>query len=161
MTGVGDQLLRALGSGVRGPGPASTQPKASDPKVAFEELLRQARAGEIETGAPVSVARGAGVELSADQLARLSAAADKLEAAGATRALVLMDGRALVLDVATRTVAGVMPMDPGRPVVGVDAVLRLSDAPASAPSAPIVGTPRAEPAGLNPSLARALSGNAA
>jgi hypothetical protein len=54
----------------------------------------------------VSVASGAGVELSAEQLARLSPILDRAHAAGATRVVVLLVGLALDIDVLSRRVLG-------------------------------------------------------
>jgi hypothetical protein len=118
----------------------------------FERLLEMARDAESASGAPVRVSPGAGVELSESQMERLSRAADRLEAAGATRALVVIDGRALSLDVATRTVTGSVPLEPGRPLVGFDAILHLPESSHQAP--PVLPPP--DPSITNPSLARAL-----
>ncbi|MBM4108078.1 MAG: hypothetical protein FJ255_04610 [Phycisphaerae bacterium] len=140
-------LLRSLASGTRGPERAASP---QGPKT-FERMLELARNAELSSGAPVRLSPMAGVELTEPQLARLAEAADRLEASGATRALVVIDGRALSLDVATRTVTGSVRVEPGKPLVGFDAVLHLPEAHAVA--APVVPPPAGA---TNPSLARII-----
>jgi hypothetical protein len=72
----------------------------------FSALLADAARGRLPTGRPVRVACDPQAELCAADLLRLSAAADLAEASGARRALLLLDGRGLVLDVASRQVHG-------------------------------------------------------
>lgn len=118
-------LLNLLSSGVRavaGRAPAeAAAPGASD----FSSMFSKARAGELSTGLPVTIARNTGLELSDDQLARLAPAADRAESAGARRALVLMDGRALEIDVATRQVTREHTLGDARVVTGIDSVIDL------------------------------------
>lgn len=141
-------LLRLLASGTQGPDRAPRQAG----ELTFERLLEMARSAGPAGGAPVRISPAAGVELSEAQMARLARAADRLEEAGATRALVILDGRALSLDVATRTVTGSVALEAGRPLVGFDAILHLPDA-SNTPS-PVLQPP-ALPT-TNPSLARVL-----
>ena len=96
-------LLRAAGAS-KPAGPSAAPRPAGPSEGEFADLLRRASSGELVSGAPVSVDRGAGVELTEDQLARLSLAADKAEAEGIQNAVVMMDGAALLLDVKTRTI---------------------------------------------------------
>ncbi|MFN0011079.1 MAG: hypothetical protein ACKVS8_05470 [Phycisphaerales bacterium] len=76
----------------------------------FAAMLRKAAAGEGQSGREVMVEPGVDVELDGSQMARLSAAADVAASQGFDRALVLIDGKALVLDVEERTV--VASVDP-------------------------------------------------
>jgi len=84
----------------------TTGPRPSIETSGFEELLLLASSGEIGSGRPVQVPPSAGVDPPLDdaQIERLGAAADRAEAAGSRRSLVLLDGRGLVLDVAGRRV---------------------------------------------------------
>lgn len=110
----GPSLLQKLASGVRPEGaerPARGLLSTSGPD--FAELLAKAGEGQIISGLPVTIAKGAGVELNVEQLMRVGAAADRAQAAGADRAVVLIDGSALKLDVATRTITGPADLSPG------------------------------------------------
>lgn len=116
-----DRLAGAGGpiSGSIGSGPCAASP------IDFGAMLLSARAGEVSTGLPVTIARDSGVELTDDQLERLAHAADRAQSAGSTRALVLLDGRAIEIDVAVRQV--VREHGPGEGVIvrGIDAVVDL------------------------------------
>ncbi len=92
----------------------------------FDELLGKARAGEIASGVPIRVTKESGVTLNDSQRARLAVAADKAEAEGVGRAVVLIDGQVLSLDVPTRTITGAV--DPGKTQVqaGHDAVITVA-----------------------------------
>lgn len=141
------QLLRALGGGIRPAGP-SVPPAPAD-GLSFESLLSKARAGEVATGAPITVSRGAGVNLTDDQLARLSLAADRAEAQGATKALVLIDGMALSLDVGVRTITGAVDLASSAVHQGFDGVVTVPSSPSAAGAFPA--------AALTPLLARRSS----
>lgn len=123
----GARAAAARGAGsVRGGGGAGAVEGTGGtaPPGGFERLLAGARRGEGATGLAVANPRGAGVTLSAGQLQRLSAAADKAEAAGVTQALVLIDGQALRLDVQGRRVLGAA--DTAAAVVtGIDGVVTV------------------------------------
>lgn len=145
------QLLRMLGSGVRPmSGPADGGAGGAAAPVSFANLLQQAREGSLTSAAPVSIAHDAGVECSEDQLARLSLAADKLEAAGVRSALINIDGQQLVLDVHLRQVIGPAKANNGL-IAGIDGVMDLGDARSAsqtgAGTAP-AGTAGAQSAGL-------------
>lgn len=136
-------LLRGLGSGVRPAGVESAQAKGAQviETLRFEDLLNKAQAGAVSSGVPVRVAKDAGVELSKEQLLRLSVAADQAEAQGASRAAVIIDGKVLQLDVTTRTVTGSVPMSGTRVLAGVDAVIVAQ--PQAAGKARTIGPPSA------------------
>lgn len=104
-TGARLQLLRLLEPAVRplaAPSPTGPAPRSES----FSALLERAARGELATGRAVTVAVAAALPapLSPEQLARIGAAADRAEAAGATAALVLVDGRGVLLDVGQRVV---------------------------------------------------------
>lgn len=139
-------LLRALGSGVHagkvGSATAASAPKASATGVDFASLLDQARAGKIASNVPVRLGDGVRVDLNAEQLQRLSVAGDQAEAQGAGRAVVLIDGMALSMDVATRTITGQIDMARGGTLTGVDAVV-VASASGSTGVAGVLGPPGA------------------
>ncbi|MEI7657794.1 MAG: hypothetical protein WCK33_06985 [Phycisphaerae bacterium] len=125
-----DPLLKSLGvlpasSGIR----SRLGAVGEDPATSFDDLLEQARAGAAGPGAPIRIAKGLDLKLSPDQLQRASAAADVAEANGASRAMVLLDGVAYRLDVATRTIIGEVRGQSAAGMADVDAVV---SAPASA-----------------------------
>jgi hypothetical protein len=122
-------LLRLLGSGVRAttePTPAKTVEDSQ-----FKELLDKAKAGQVPSGIEARLADGVSINLSPEQMKRLTIAGDKAEAAGASRAMILMDGLAFTMDVGTRTITRAVKAS-GLGVVGdVDAVIS-ADAPGPA-----------------------------
>lgn len=96
-------LLRVLGSGVV---PTDRTPTAPDARrLDFARLLDQARAGQIRSGMQVTVDPQIDVAFDADELERLSQAADLAEAQGVDRVLVVRGDERLVLDVQRRTLA--------------------------------------------------------
>lgn len=119
----------------------------------FASLLEEARAGSLETGLPVSVASGSGIELSAAQLERLAPLVDRAHAAGATRIVVLMDGMAMDVDVLSRRVLGEASLESGRVLTGIDGIVRVEGATAEAGAE--LAPPRARE--MNPGLLRALA----
>ena len=115
----------------------SDEPGAS----AFAELLAQARSGKLSSSLPVTIDPSSDVQLSEEQLGRLSLAADRLEAAGVRTALVVLDGRKLILDVHQRSVR---PAADSALIDGVDGVLDLSTSTPpvqSGPFGPLVMRP--------------------
>lgn len=116
-------LLRVLGSGPRPDGGAGAAPPGAGSD--FEVLLARARAGGLETGLPLSVAEGSGVELDGAQLERLAGVVDRAHAEGATRILVMMDGKTLDVDVLSRRVLGEADLSGGRVLTGIDGFVRL------------------------------------
>ena len=90
----------------------------------FDELLQLVSHGEMSSGAPVQVSDSITLALEEDQLDRLAAAADVAQAAGARRALALLDGRGLVLDVADRSVSEELTGDSSSASEAPDAVAR-------------------------------------
>jgi hypothetical protein len=107
----------------------------------------------------VTIDKTAPVRLTTDQLQRVALATDQAEAQGATRALVLIDGQALRLDVLDRRITGSADLSAAGVLTGLDAVV----------SVPGVGQTGAAPVGpsvlplprsgiVSPSLLRALSG---
>jgi len=153
-------LLRALSSGVRSQGltAAAARPgkgAAGDiDGLDFQSLLAKAKSGTISSGLPVTVSPEAGIELTDEQLGRVAAAADLAQASGASRALVLIDGKAVKLDVGVRTVTGVADMESGKPITGIDAVVNAPGVLSQSPS--LVTLPAGASTSRNVSLLKAL-----
>ncbi|MFZ4573333.1 MAG: hypothetical protein ACOYN0_02980 [Phycisphaerales bacterium] len=149
---TGVDLLRSLGSGVLPPGVEGrgTKSEALD-RLGFAELLSKARSGAVQSGLSVTVAGSAGVTLSEGQLERLAKAADLAESQGATRAVVFMDGMALRMDVASRTVLGEVDLSRGGVVTELDSVISIPGNEAGATSEPqVVPVPDRGVLGLSP-----------
>ena len=120
-------LLRQLGAGVRPDGVATPKgaPAQGLESASFEDLLALAREGNVEPGAPLTVARDVKNDLSADALAALSIATDAAEAKGATRLAAQIDGRVATIDVLRREIVGIEPAQSNAVIAGVDAFVAL------------------------------------
>lgn len=112
-------LLQKL-AGVQTPGGKQQPAGDSD---AFAALLKAAEKGEISSGLPVKIARGASFEISQEQLGRMGAALDKAQAQGATNAMVTIDGRAFEVDVLSRRVTREVTIEDGDVLTRIDAVV--------------------------------------
>ena len=154
-------LLRRLEPAVRPAFATPPPPQRPQPPLegqSFDELLALTQQGSVRSGRAVRWGGGGGGGGAADpaspideqQLARLSAAADVAEAAGARRALMLIDGRGVVLDVANRTLVAELSDDGAARAVKVDAAVNVPD-----PDHDSEGPPATPP---SPGLMRQLSG---
>lgn len=123
-------LLGGVISAVRPDAPA--RPTKTIDGATFEQLLEQAKDGQISSELDVSIAADAGVELTGNQLARLAVAADEAQARGASRAIVLIDGMALSFDVQSRRVTGTVPIDQAGVYQGFDTIINAGDQTADA-----------------------------
>ncbi|MEO1513341.1 MAG: hypothetical protein AAFU70_14805, partial [Planctomycetota bacterium] len=144
-------LLRMLGSGVQlvGDIARSLGGAESIESRGFEDLLSAARDGRIESGAAVRIGGGVDLQLTDGQAERLSAAADRAQAEGVDRALVLLDGMALELDVRERTVVGEARLDSPGVIRGIGSVIRAEPDPHAEPEAEVAGIV-ADPAAMAP-----------
>ena len=150
------ELLRMLGS-IGAPGSAPGAPAGSAPSgVDFASLLKQASAGALSSGLPVTIAKGSTVQLSSDQLARIAVAADQAQAQGANRALVLIDGKAIKLDVAVRQITGAADLNSGGVLTGIDSVVSIPAASQSGSQAAPGVVPLPRTGYASPSLLRLL-----
>ncbi len=131
MTGTPLDLLSLVGVGTRllGLGGSGKAPAEGG----FQQALDAARNGELGSGRVVVSGAELGVDLSADQLERLSYAADVAEAEGAKTAAVLMDGMVIRLDVESRTALASSPAE-GALMTDVDVVLSAGSGAADEPS---------------------------
>lgn len=127
MLGSGVELVRQIG-GANRPEPI----EGAD----FADLLDRVSKGSLRPGEAVSIDPTLELELTGDQLRRLTEAADRLEAAGASKGVVLLDDLALEVDVLTRTVTRRVDLSDGTAVAGVDAVVRAPAAETTRPAGP-------------------------
>jgi hypothetical protein len=106
----------------------------------FDDLLKQAERGHLASGRTVTIGPRADLQLTPDQLQRVSLAADRAEANGAGKALILIDGLALKVDVVSRTIEQSIDSGAQSVLTDIDAVLGApaAGAPAAAfgPTAP-------------------------
>jgi hypothetical protein len=170
-------LLRRLEPAVRRGGPApAIQRVPGIAEAGFGDLLTMVASGRIRSDRAVFVAPDAAIEppLDESQLERLAAAADEAEAAGARRAIMLLDGRGIVMDLAGRRIdaearpgsgpltdidaAVAVPGDPrtnGEAETAGDGAILRGSAAAAAPVGRI-GRPLGPPPALPAHIARAI-----
>ena len=122
--------------------------------VSFDELLELARSGEIASGRGVEIQPDLDLTLTNDQLARLSDAADRAMASGATDVVVTLDGMALGVDVQGGRTVGAVDLHRQRELIGSDGF--ISAAPAAEANEPVAG-PGVGTLPDSPSLLKALS----
>lgn len=103
--------------GRRGPSESTTQQVES---LDFDSLLERARSGEVSSGREVEFPEG--FDLTEEQRGRVAQAVDRAEAAGALSAVVLIDGRALQVNVAERKLTGELEAG-GDALTGADTVV--------------------------------------
>ncbi|GEM_PF-2537554 len=129
--------------------------------MSFDKLLEEARTGAAKGLSPVKIGKGVNIELTTDQLERIAAAADLAEANGADRAIVLVDGRALQVDITSRTIMGEAGGSRTASMPDVDAIVSApvgADAQADAGSSAILPPPGAAPNQISsPQMAKFLS----
>lgn len=127
----GDQpvasLLSRLASGVLPPGIDRASATSDANASGFAALLAKAREGGVSSGREVTLGTGVPMSLSDADVSRLSVAADVLEAAGATQAMVVLNGQALHLDVSGRLITQVHRTMDADVVTGIDAFLDLDN----------------------------------
>jgi hypothetical protein len=155
-------LLSLLGIG--GPKRAPKQQPATQSLGAeFATLLQQARQGDLSSDLPVSISKNAQVKLTPEQLARVAAATDRAQAQGGTRALVLIDGVALKVDVAARQVLEQVDLSSGLALTGIDAFVTAPEVSGRGLPGPesALPPPGASSASMNASLLRSLARPAA
>lgn len=150
-------MLRQLGQTGRASAAQSAQAGSQSAGIQpgeFADLLQRARDGTLASNRPVTVEDGQGLSLTEEQLARLSLAADRAEAAGLRKALVMIDDQRVVLDVQQRSIVAA-PVSESGVLDGIDGVLDLAGvlAPA-AEKTPIPGPPTALE---NPGVARLIA----
>lgn len=121
--------------------------------LSFADLLNREAKGQLTTGRPVSIHPDCDVQLSEDQMQRLGVAIDRAEASGAQRALVMIDGMAMKVDVGVRQIVGKVDLQ-STPVLGeIDAVVQADAGSGADQVKPLLGPTAAS---LHPSLAKLL-----
>ncbi len=119
------QLLKLLEPAVRpsiAP-PVSQKVQGSFESQSFDQLLAQAKKGSVHSGRQLEVACECQPPLEPSQLERMADAADQAQAAGAKRALLMVDGRGFVLDVASRSIVAEATADQAKSIQKTDAVV--------------------------------------
>ena len=127
-------LLRRLEPAVRRGGPApAIQRVPGIAEAGFGDLLTMVASGRIRSDRAVMVAPDAVLDppLDESQLERLAAAADEAEAAGSRRAIMLLDGRGIVMDLASRRIDAEARPGSG-PLTDIDAAVAVPGDPATA-----------------------------
>lgn len=150
-----NDLLRTLSSTILPPGVERRSGQSASSAVqgqSFADLLAGKASGKLLSGRGVSVRPETGIELSADQLARVGNAMDQAEAAGAQHALIMIDGMALKVDVGVRQVVEKVDMQKPAVTSGVDTVIQAGDHTAGAQKTAM------PPSGFHPNLAKILGG---
>ena len=133
------QLLKQLEPAVRPVGSrAAAAPPALFEDRSFDDLLTLVSSGSISSGRPVRATVDLDPPLDDAQRDRLAAAADLAEASGAGRALMLIDGRGLVLDVADRSITAEHSAGAPAPVIRLDAAVYVAG-DESPPVRPVAG----------------------
>ena len=102
----------------------------------FDQMLALVSDGRVSTGREITVGFAADPPLEPDQLERLKSAADVAESAGATTALMLIDGRGISLDVGQRTLTDELTSET-TVLDGVDAAVYVIDPERDRPTAPL------------------------
>lgn len=141
------QLLRRLEPAVRPAGAPGAGAPATTPfeRRSFQELLTLVADGRVRSDRPVRIDFDTDDPPTAEQLERLAAGGDLAAAAGAETALMLIDGRALVMDVPARTLVGALEGADTPRLVEIDAAVLVADDDASSsvplgpPAAPVRG----------------------
>lgn len=166
MTSNASELLRGLASGILPGGVDASKRNNTTPSgvsgSSFSQLF--AALSEQGSGLPVTVAKNTDVKLTDEQMKRVARAADKAQAQGASRALVMIDGQALQLDVGVRQITGKVDMNAADVLSGIDAVVwaQASEGAAGAKEGSTLAQMHVGTTGLkdlngwNPSLLRVL-----
>ena len=122
------QLLKRLEPPVR-PGAASGStalPHLPIEQQSFDQLLTLVASGDVRSDRPIELAFSPGDELSEEQMNRLAAAEDLAQTRGARRALMLIDGRGLVMDVAGRKLEAELASAEGGMIQGIDTAVYVA-----------------------------------
>ena len=141
------QLLRRLEPAVRPAGAPNPGLRAATPfeRRSFQELLTLVADGRVRSDRPVRLDFDPPDPPTPEQLERLAAGGDLAAAAGAEIALMLIDGRAFVMDVPGRALVGALEGGTASRLVELDAAVIVatddasSTAPLGPPAAPVRG----------------------
>lgn len=118
-------LMKRLEPPVR-PGAAGSTGKAPTSPLeqqSFDQLMTLVARGDVRSDRAVRVDFATDDELTPEQLDRLAGAADQAQAHGARRAVMLIDGRGLVMDVAERALTAELSAADSGAVMDIDAAV--------------------------------------
>jgi hypothetical protein len=154
MTMDSARMLKRLEPAVRPRGAAGAAPpgapRAPLESQRFDELLALVSTGSVNSGRAVQVKCAIDKPLDEQQMSRLAAAADLAEASGANRAVLLIDGRGLILDVPARALTQELTAASDALVVPLDAAVYVATGNeaggGAAPSGPPLNTALIPPA---------------
>lgn len=122
----------------------------------FDQLLAQARQGSVSSGRRIEVAFAMSPALDETQMMRLGRAADLAEASGARRALMLVDGRGLVLGVSDRSLQAELAA--ATSVAGIDAAFYVGGDEGKSPTAALKLPGGVAPRAIGEEIARRSDG---
>lgn len=123
------QLLRRLEPPVRPAyaGEGMTRRRLPLEANSFDELLALVSDGWVLSDRAVTLEFVADHELTDEQMTRLAIAADVAEESGAARALMLIDGRGLVLEVSDRSLVSELTDDQASQLAQLDAAVYVAE----------------------------------
>ena len=124
-----NQLLRRLEPPVRPAyaGEGITRRRLPMEKNSFDELLTLVSDGRVHSDRGLTLAFETDDELTDEQMSRLAIAADVAEESGARRALMLIDGRGIVLDVSDRRLVTELADDDASHLAQLDAAVYVTE----------------------------------
>lgn len=123
------QLLRRLEPSVRPAyaGEGLTRRRLPLEKFSFDELLTLVSDGRVRSDRGLTLTFETDEELTDEQMSRLAIAADVAEESGARRALMLIDGRGIVLDVKDRRLVSELTDDEASHLAQLDAAVYVTE----------------------------------
>lgn len=122
------QLLKRLEPPVR-PGAARGSAALPHPPIEqqnFDQLLTLVAKGDVRSDRPLELAFSPEDQITEEQMDRLASAADLAQRRGARRAVMLIDGRGLVLDVAGRRLEAELAAGEGAMIQGIDTAVYVA-----------------------------------
>ena len=93
----------------------------------FDELLALVSDGRVRSDRVVTLEFEVDLEITDEQMSRLASAADVAEESGARRALMLIDGRGLVLEVSDRRLVSELTDDQDSQLAQLDAAVYVAE----------------------------------
>lgn len=122
-------LLKRLEPSIRPAyaGEGTRRPQAPLESRSFDQLLALVSDGTVRSDRSLTLEFEPQDELTEEQMARLASAADVAEASGSTRALLLIDGRGMVLDVSQRQLQAELSEDHTSQLAKIDSAVYVAD----------------------------------
>jgi len=151
-------LLTQLAAGIRPDGAGRAPSPAPLDAASFTDLLARAQAGRIASDRPVRIGPAAEGKVDPARLDALAVVTDAAEAAGATRLLAIADGKAITIDVLTRTIESVSDQTDASVFTGVDSVVVVPPGAAASDLMGMIASPKTATAGGGATDSRWLPG---